>query len=858
LPRDRNQTPDTTNETDLPRAVERHIALARLTLTVEKAWPTAAALLVVAALFSALAWSGIVDSLPTALHWLLLAAFGLGALLVLLVGLWPWTLPSRADAIADLERSSGLDHRPLRSLLDRATSGIGSASLWRAHVSRLRGELAKLANRLPRADLTRYDPFALRFVALTLALVTAVLAGPSAYDRFARAMQPAPLDDAPPALEAWVTPPAYTGRPPIYLNREGAEAPDGPIAVPKGAVLSLRAGSLGSAPDLHVPSNRGVVAFQPKGGDSFALDREIEADGTYELGLRGRLIDSWTFSVTDDLPPTIALTQPPQRAVSGALDMRYLARDDYGVASGAADFALAPEANDIPLTRIAESDLPPIRAEVEPPHVALTAGGGRKTVEATQFVDLQSHPWAGLVVDLTLSATDDAGQTAYSEPERLELPARSFEKPLARAIIEQRQRLAFDPNSLPTVTRALDALTREPEAYIDNLNTYLALRAAYWRLKEARHSPDLDGIYELLWTTAVSLEDGDLSLAARALREAQENLMKALEDGASNAEIEKLMAELKKALDRYLEAMMAQAEFSPQNQLPGYFEDQNALERSDLDRMLAEIGKLAGSGARDKAREMLSQMQSILENLQAANPNPQLTPGEQAMTDALDEMMKMLRDQQELMDETFKEEQRQSAETMQGLQAPENYQGAPSQGLPGRGETGQTPAPGAEGEGRGAGALRADQEALQQQLDALRKKLGEAGVDVPGAMDDAGGAMGDAARSLADGQPGAATADQGAAIEALQRGAQALADQFLSGREGAQGQMGMGSGLSGRDPLGRPNGARGSSLSNDVTVPEEFDVERARRILEELRRRASEVERPPSELDYLNRLLERF
>jgi hypothetical protein len=40
-----------------------------------------------------------------------------------------------------------------------------------------------------------------------------------------------------------------------------------------------------------------------------------------------------------------------------------------------------------------------------------------------------------------------------------------------------------------------------------------------------------------------------------------------------------------------------------------------------------------------------------------------------------------------------------------------------------------------------------------------------------------------------------------------------------------------------------------------VKVPDEIDVQRARRVLEELRRRLSEPSRPQLELEYLDRLL---
>jgi hypothetical protein len=60
------------------------------------------------------------------------------------------------------------------------------------------------------------------------------------------------------------------------------------------------------------------------------------------------------------------------------------------------------------------------------------------------------------------------------------------------------------------------------------------------------------------------------------------------------------------------------------------------------------------------------------------------------------------------------------------------------------------------------------------------------------------------------------------------------------------------------DPLGRP--LRGHDLDGDntVKVPGEIDVQRARRIIEELRKRFGESFRPQLELDYIERLLKDF
>jgi len=65
-------------------------------------------------------------------------------------------------------------------------------------------------------------------------------------------------------------------------------------------------------------------------------------------------------------------------------------------------------------------------------------------------------------------------------------------------------------------------------------------------------------------------------------------------------------------------------------------------------------------------------------------------------------------------------------------------------------------------------------------------------------------------------------------------------------------------GNNGRDPLGRARQAQGPDLGGSVKVPDEIDVQKAREILEELRRRLSDPSRPSTELDYIERLLRRF
>ena len=61
-----------------------------------------------------------------------------------------------------------------------------------------------------------------------------------------------------------------------------------------------------------------------------------------------------------------------------------------------------------------------------------------------------------------------------------------------------------------------------------------------------------------------------------------------------------------------------------------------------------------------------------------------------------------------------------------------------------------------------------------------------------------------------------------------------------------------------RDPLGRPVSNGGAFDEGDVKIPDNNTMQKARDILDELRRRAGERDRPQIELDYIDRLLERF
>src|SRR6201999_2626757 len=113
-----------------------------------------------------------------------------------------------------------------------------------------------------------------------------------------------------------------------------------------------------------------------------------------------------------------------------------------------------------------------------PPDFALVLPQARTRNGVGQTIkDLTDHPWAGAEVVMTLVARDEGGNEGRSDPLTFRLPERSFTKPLARVLIEQRRNLALDAGARPLVTTALDALALAPDKFGTDAGVYLGLRS---------------------------------------------------------------------------------------------------------------------------------------------------------------------------------------------------------------------------------------------------------------------------------------------------------------------------------------------------------------------------------------------
>ena len=115
--------------------------------------------------------------------------------------------------------------------------------------------------------------------------------------------------------------------------------------------------------------------------------------------------------------------------------------------------------------------------------------------------------------------------------------------------------------------------------------------------------------------------------------------------------------------------------------------------------------------------------------------------------------------------------------------------------------------------------------------------------------------MKDAEQALGEPDLDNATQNQSLALDRMRKGAQSMAQQMM---ENGNMQAGQGPGNNGRDPLGRPDRSNRPDLGLSVQVPDEIDIQKAREVLDELRRRVADPSRPNIELDYLERLIREF
>lgn len=842
------------------RRLAAQIFRARAALLWERAAPVLAPVLAALAVYLILALFGVFERfgdpwrILTLLALILAGGWGAGRALA------GWRAPSQRDAERRVEDDSGLSGRPFEALRDAPASGAGD--WWAAHRARMAARLIAARARRPRAAWAAMDPLGLRVFAVIVIACAAFLAGDLAAPRLGDAFAPRLMAGgsvAGTSVEMWIEPPAYTGRAVIYL-RDRREA-----RAPAGSVLAVRLAGTGRTPSVH-----GAPAeIETLSGDVRLLRITPEADG--EILIRaGGWRERVDLELIPDQPPEVRLASEPSGDAQGRLVLELYAEDDYGV-------------EDLVFAFTAEEGGTTEEITIPPGSVNVTGDEGLKTAR----LDLSRHRLAGARVRARVIAVDAIGQRGESGEIALTLPQRVFLDPLARAVASERRRFLGDeaeygpmpeaasvitlagaflddepdrrieraPPGVQRLALALDAVSDAPHGYFDDPVVWMGLRTALQQVRRAREREALGHLDEDLWQIALRAELGSLADAEEALRAAEQALMDALARGADPIELSALFDAFERAVQVYMQALAREAAEAGRFAEGGAGGGMGGMDTDSLQALMDAIREAAELGDDTGSRRALAQLTEMLRNMQitlsqGGRGEGEDSPMARALREALEELSEAIGEQRALTEDTFNRDRESGDRDRQsgggGAPRPPGAETMPGDEENGEGQGGEL-----EDNGQGAGAgfddLAERQRALQERLDAAEDALSgvPSGDEAREALEAARRAMEGAERALGEGDGPGALRQQDEALRALREASREAAEALE--REGA----GEGEGA---DPLGR--GAAGAE--GETTVPSEAERQRARDILEELRRRAAERGRPQEELDYIDRLLERF
>jgi len=846
------------------------------------------------------------DILPVEAVWAATVVCALALVLTLWFGVRRFAWPTRSEAEARLDAT--MPGRPIAALRDRQAIGRGDAAseaVWAAHVARM-AERSRTARAVePDLRLSSRDPFGLRYIALlgfSVALLFGSVWRAGTMGDLVTTGNQTLANGA--VWEGWIEPPAYTGKPSLYL----ADIPQGDLLVPAGSTVTLRL--YGDVGDLAVSE---TISGRPADQVGAASDAQqsFVANQNGTLSILGSGGGEWDIVILPDVPPVIELTGPMGRDADGQLKQPFAARDDYAVESGTATFALDAAGADRRYGLAADPDpRPDLVLDLPMPF-----SGDRSDFADTLVDDLSEHPFANLPVLMTLHVTDALGQETATDPMPVTLPGRRFFQPMARVVAEQRRDLLWAKSNAPRVAQVLRAVSNRPDDVFPNETTYLRLRVAIRRLeamtKAGLTDEGQDEIAKALWDLAVQLEDGTLADARERLRRAQEQLAEAMRNGASPEEIQRLMQELRAATDAYMQMLADNMDPSGDGtDQPDMSQNTQEFTMDELQALMDRIQQLMEEGRMAEAEQLMEQLNQLLENMRitqgdGSGDGPR-TRGEQSMQDLSD----TLREQQDLSDQAFRDlqdqfnrglDQQQQNQQDQGAQGQQQGQAqgeTQGQGQEGQDPTGEGEDTGRQGQGQGVGndaqqgqqndqgaggegdpdgdaqqagpqGLAERQQALRDLLEQQRRNLpslnGEEADNARRALERAEGAMDGAEEALRGGRLAEAIDKQAEAMDALRDGMRSLGEAMAENRQQQEPGQGTQDGDTAnrveparRDPLGRQLGTEGQMGSDQNILQGEDVYRRAEDLLNEIRRRSADQDRPQLELDYLKRLLERF
>ncbi|MDB2683066.1 DUF4175 domain-containing protein [Alphaproteobacteria bacterium] len=779
-------------------------------------------------------------------------------------------LPRSWNILRRIEIDSSVKHRPLSGQREKLVQLYSEDArvLWEKNKRSLNGYLSFLKRPKTKGLRQSRDRFGLGFAAFVFFGFGIIAAGSGWQERIQQGLIPVSFSvpGRVQAIRVTIVAPDYTNLAPLYLGQDESGAT---LEIPQGSkVKTLVQGGWGAPKlvmndrDYDLASEDQKIYTSENNVPDIAQNEDEEFSGSISVRQLMHPKASWRYKTVPDLPPEIRKSEQGAEGESydviteTMIRIPMIVKDDYSVESVEIMMDLDPEVEQAPLgEKMAE-----LRSVMSP---------SGENYEISPVVDYSAHTWAGLPVVFRVTARDHLGQTAELEPISMVLPEKTFRHPVAKRLIAMRKELAWTPTmETQEMASEVEEILFKPSSFHEDLGVFLALRSAssrlYWHKPEVENTKS---VIALLWDIAVAIEDGNLSIAMRKLRDAQNSLERALRDpDMSQDEISELMSEMRQAMANYMNEMsrelQKQMESGEQNsvispEMLGQIIDPGSM-ASFLDQLEQEMRE----GNMDKVQEMLSELSEMMDGM--SSQMAEMPEDMQMMEDGVNELQELIERQEALLDQTQGQVEKVRTPQDFGTIIPLDEEFLKQFGI-----ENMPPAPDGEATPEvNTAQNKSEQEALRLILGQLMLDAAEVLEEIPENMGLAEQEMRLSSARLGENKPAGSVPHQEEAIRQLKEAQQKLSQKFMARMQQMVGfslsgrSFGMRPGMMKQDPLGRPYGGEeqdgGMYPGSKVKLPNDAEKKRALEILRELRRRSSERDRPQGELEYYRRLLKQF
>ncbi len=815
-------------------------------------------------------------------------------------------MPTKSQAQRRVEHDNGFRHRPLDVLTDTPASNTEKLA-WRSHVLKAKAQVENAKFSKLRPALSPIDPYYFRFIIPVLFILALMVGSGDNYERLRASLTPKWLSATSfktASFEAWIDPPQYTSRPPSYFKNIDR------MNAPEGSEFVARISGVKTAPRLILREGAKTRRITPKrlGPKSFEARAIVNNDSTASYRI-GNKVKKWHLKIGKDTPPIVKFDDKPEAGKRDKLEFSYTIHDDFGVEWLYLSYHL----------KFAPTPLPMI---VEQSPIPIPGSTVRNAEKELASLDLTKHKWAGKEVIGHLVAIDGKKQEGVSKDFEFIVPDKIFVEPLAKAIAEQRvlilngtqpykplpkikatpenKRPMFEtehpdltieraPKSIRRAALLIDVITDKPVGVFEDPAIYMGLRNVYRRIQTADEIAELGGIPEDLWDIAIRAEYGRLGDAKEDMMRAERALNNAMARRAPQREIDTLFERYNKAVDRYIEELTLKAikEAAKRDKKDGNEGGGDSDFNTDqIQALLDAIEEANRMGDTVAARKALAKLAELLKNMQiqlaegGGGSGKGLGEGgmSEEMKKALEELNDMLGKQRQLRDETQnagrdKSDRQSSGNSQNGAQQPKSGGELAVQQRTLR-ELMENLEKNAKNTKNGGDDDQDGNRSEEQNTENGKSSGGNKNADgnkstggdenlsvllnddkIRNALKDAKDAMNRSENALGNEEFYQASREQSKAIEALRRAGEGLFAEEAK-RLQEQNDKKQQTGGDGDDPFGREND--GTGVGDGIEIPEIDDRQRARDLLEKLRKRSGEQERDKVERDYLDRLLERF